>query len=181
MGNVTPNMSIFIPSPGEVVYGASFGAGMDKVDSHDHSGAPDNGVPIGTDGIQDGAITPDKLSQQILVQVTAQSSSDTPVQAASIPIAESSSSLITGRFVALRDDSTESSQGTFSAGFHRVTGGNVSLVGLQTDMFDDSAGVPTIDLVADTLNQAAQINCLGESGKTFNWVIAYNVLTVPVI
>ena len=180
MGTLTPNMSVYKPASGEEVYGTAFSAGLDRIDGHDHSGAPDNGVPIGTDGIQDGAITPAKLSQQILVQTTATTPSATPVQAASIPVAESSAVTISGNFVALRNDATESVGGNFMGVFHRTTGGSVSLVGLQINVFDDSSGSPTIDLVADTLNEAISLECIGETGKTFDWVIAYNVLKQPV-
>ena len=179
MGNLTPNMSIFIPVSGEELYSAAFAAGQMKIDAHDHSGAPDNGVPIGTDGIQDGAITPAKLSQQILQQVTATTTNDTPTQAASIPIAESSSATISGRFVMLRDDATEAGGGDFVAVFHRATGGSVALVGQTITLWEDSAGIPTIDLLADTLNEAALINCVGEAAKVFNWTIAFDVITVP--
>jgi hypothetical protein len=179
MGNLTPNMSIFIPASGEELYGQAFAAGLMKIDSHDHSGAPDNGVPIGTDGIQDGAITPAKLSQQILQQVTATTTNGTPTQAASIPIAESSSATISGRFISLRDTATESCGGDFLALFHRTTGGSVALIGLEINLWDDSSGSPTIDLVADTLNEAALINCIGETSKTFNWTIGFDVITVP--
>lgn len=179
MGTRTPNMSIFQPASGEEVYGAAFNAGLQNIDQHDHSGAPDNGVPIGTDGIQDGAITPEKLSQQILQQVTAQTTSATPVEATSIPIAESSASTISGRFVALRDDATESAGGDFIALFHRTTGGSVSLVGLSINLYDDSTGTPSVDLVADTINEACSLQCVGEAAKVFNWVIVYNVISQP--
>ncbi len=179
MGNLTPNMSIYQPNSGEEVYGTAFSAGLMRIDGHDHSGAPDNGVPIGTDGIQDGAITPAKLSQQILVQTTATTTSATPVEAASIPVDESSAVTISGNFVALRNDATEAVGGNFLGIFHRPTGGSVSLVGLIVNLFDDSSGSPTINLVADTLNEAISVDCVGEAGKTFDWVIAYNVLSQP--
>lgn len=65
MGNTTPNISIYIPSAGETNYDASFSNGMLNVDQHDHSGAPTKGVPIGTNGISNGAITFDKLNSNV--------------------------------------------------------------------------------------------------------------------
>ena len=52
MGSVTPNMSIFIADSGQIVFQKSWKAGMEKVDVHDHSGAPDGGVQIGTSGLR---------------------------------------------------------------------------------------------------------------------------------
>ena len=65
MGDVTPNMGIFIPSSGEDLYRASYAGGQNNIDLHQHTGAPDGGLPIGSDGLQDEAITPDKLSLQV--------------------------------------------------------------------------------------------------------------------
>lgn len=180
MGTRTPNMSIYAPANGEDLYGRSFLQGLLNIDAHDHSGAPDNGVQIGTDGIQDGAITPAKLSQQIIVEATVQTTNATPTQIAAVGVAESSAVTITGRFIALRDTATESVGGEFSAQFHRPTGGSVQLVGaVQLDINDDSSGDPTFDLVADVGNEAASLQCTGEAMKTFNWKVAYNVITWP--
>jgi hypothetical protein len=65
MGQVTPNMSIYIPAAGETNYDASFLAGMINIDQHDHSGPPDNGVPIATSGIADGSVTAAKLNPNV--------------------------------------------------------------------------------------------------------------------
>ena len=180
MGQRTPNMSIYIPQNGEDLYGRSFAQGLLNIDSHDHSGAPNNGVQIGTSGIQDGAVTPEKLSNQIIVEATVQTTNATPTQIAAIPVAESSAVTITGRFICLRDTATESAGGTFRGEFHRPTGGSVLLVGaIQVDMDDDSSGDPTINIVADTGNEAASIQVTGEVGKTFNWKVAYNIISLP--
>jgi hypothetical protein len=173
-------MSIFKPSSGEEVYGSAFSAGLDKIDAHDHSGAPDNGVPIGTDGIQDGAITPEKLSEQILIQTTVQTTNATPTMAASIPIDESSAMTISGRFIGLRDDATEAVGGDCLGVFHRPTGGSVTTLGIPiVNVFDDSAGTPYFDLDADTGSESVLLRCIGESGKVFNWLIVYNIIQRP--
>jgi hypothetical protein len=180
MGQRTPNMSIYVPLNGEDLYGRSFAAGLSNIDSHNHSGAPDNGVPIGTNGIQDGAITPEKLSNQIIVENTTSTSNATPTQIAAVNVPESSAVTITGRFVALRDTATEAVGGTFRGEFHRPTGGSVAIIGVaQVDLDEDSSGSPTLNLVADTGNEAASIQVVGEVGKIFNWKVAYNVLSVP--
>jgi hypothetical protein len=70
MGQVTPNMSIYIPAAGETNYDASFLAGMINVDQHDHSGPPDNGVPIASSGIADGSVTFSKLNANVADNAT---------------------------------------------------------------------------------------------------------------
>lgn len=180
MGTRTPNMSIYQPSTGEETYSDAFAAGLQNIDEHDHSGAPDNGVQIGTNGIQDGAITPEKLSQQVASSITAQTTDATPQEAVSIPVAESSAVTVGGRFVGLRSTATESVGGDFLGVFHRPTGGSVAQVGTNIiNSNDDSSGTPTIQLVADTGNEAISIRCVGEAAKTFNWLLVYNVITRP--
>ncbi len=137
-------------------------------------------MQIGTNGIQDGAITPAKLSQQIIVEATVQTTNATPTQIAGVPVAESSAVTITGRIVALRDDATECLGGDFMGVFHRPTGGSVAIVGTnQVTLNDDSAGTPTFDLVADVGNESVSLQCTGEVGKTFNWKVAYNIISWP--
>ncbi len=66
MGQLTPNMSIFIPSAGETNYSQSFMAGMMNVDQHDHSGGPNKGVPISSSGLADFSVTYDKLNANVV-------------------------------------------------------------------------------------------------------------------
>jgi len=180
MGTRTPNMSIYTPSNGEDLYGRAFAQGLLNIDAHNHSGAPDNGVQIGTDGIQDGAITPKKLSNQIIVEATVQTTNATPTQIAAVAVAESSAVTITGRVIALRNDATESCGGDFMCVFHRPTGGSVTQVGVVYVNFnEDSSGAPSFNVVADVGNEAASLQVTGEGGKTFNWKVAYNILSWP--
>lgn len=65
MGTTTPNMSLYIPADGETNYGTPFANGMYNMDSHDHSGSPNNGVPISTAGLDDGAVTAVKLNADV--------------------------------------------------------------------------------------------------------------------
>lgn len=62
MGQVTSNLSIYIPADGETLYGTSFAQGMLNVDLHDHSGAPTKGVPLSSSGFADGSVTAKKLN-----------------------------------------------------------------------------------------------------------------------
>jgi hypothetical protein len=70
MGQITPNMGIYIPAAGETNYDASFAAGMVNIDQHDHSGGPNKGVPIATSGIADGSITYPKLNANVADNTT---------------------------------------------------------------------------------------------------------------
>lgn len=70
MGQVTPNMGIYVPSAGETNYDASFLAGMINVDQHDHSGGPNKGVPIAASGLADGSVTYPKLNANVVDTTT---------------------------------------------------------------------------------------------------------------
>lgn len=70
MGRTTSNIGIYVPADGEQNYGQSFGAGMNNIDLHDHSGAPNRGVPIGTNGITPGSITFQLLNANVADNTT---------------------------------------------------------------------------------------------------------------
>lgn len=180
MGTTTANMSIYVPEQGETLYTAQFLAGMQRIDTHDHSGAPDNGVQIGTDGIQDGAITPDKLSVDVGTEVTQATTNGTATQAAAVSVAQGDCKTVTGRFAFMRDDTTSGGGGTFWATFRRPTAGNVTLIGSQVvNVNEDATGSPTITITADIGNQTIDINCVGVAATNFDWTIFYNVTTAP--
>ena len=65
MGQITPNIGIYIPAAGETNYDNSFAAGMLNVDAHDHSGGPNKGVPIASGGLADGSVTYPKLNANV--------------------------------------------------------------------------------------------------------------------
>lgn len=70
MGTTTPNIGIYLPSPGETNYQSNFDAGMINIDQHDHSGGPNKGVPIGTTGLSDGSVTYNKLNANVADNTT---------------------------------------------------------------------------------------------------------------
>lgn len=181
MGTRSPNMSIYIPSSGEDLYAPPFLAGMMNVDAHDHSGAPNNGVQIGTDGIQDGAITPDKLSQQIIIIDTVQTTNATPASIAIVDVPESSAVTITGRLIALSSDATKALGCDFFGVFRRGTGGNVTEMGTQVVDTNGNFTTANFTMVADTGNQQVKLTCTGEMATTINWRVAYNTLVLPVV
>lgn len=180
MGTTTANMSIYVPAQGETIYTAEFLAGMQRIDTHDHSGAPHNGVQIGTDGIEDGAITPEKLSSDIGTEVTQQTTDATATQAATVDVDEGQCITVTGRFAFIKNDFTEGGGGTFWATFRRPSAGNVTLIGSQVvNVNEDSAGSPTMTITDDTVNQTIDINCVGVAATTYDWTIFYNTVTAP--
>lgn len=65
MGQITPNIGIYIPAAGETNYDNSFAAGMLNIDAHDHSGGPNKGVPIASGGLADGSVTYPKLNANV--------------------------------------------------------------------------------------------------------------------
>jgi hypothetical protein len=70
MGTTTPNIGIYIPAAGETNYDQSFAAGMVNVDQHDHSGGPNKGLPIATEGLADFSVTFNKLSANVVNPTT---------------------------------------------------------------------------------------------------------------
>jgi hypothetical protein len=66
VGQITPNIGIYVPTAGEKNYDQSFLAGMINIDQHDHSGGPNKGVPIPAGGIADGSITYLKLASNVV-------------------------------------------------------------------------------------------------------------------
>lgn len=67
MGTVTANMGIYIPSAGETNYDSSFAAGQINIDLHDHSGPPNNGVPLSSSGFAPFSVTRDKLNANVVL------------------------------------------------------------------------------------------------------------------
>lgn len=70
MGQVTPNIGIYLPAAGETNYDAAFASGMMNVDLHDHSGPPNKGVPLSGSGLSAGAVTFDKLAANVADNTT---------------------------------------------------------------------------------------------------------------
>lgn len=68
MGQTTPFIGIYIPAAGETDYDQSFAAGMMNIDQHDHSGGPNKGMPIATEGLGDFSVTFDKLNANVVDQ-----------------------------------------------------------------------------------------------------------------
>jgi hypothetical protein len=173
-------MSIYKPAPGETVYDPAFANGLNNIDSHTHSGAPNNGSQIGTSGIQDGAITPAKLGDEILSEVTGTTTNATPTEIVSIAIAESQAITVTGRFVGLLSTTTEAIGGNFVGTFLRPTASSVQSVSVpDVTILHNSLGNPSFQLVADTGAETISLRMVGEASKTINWHVVYNILQQP--
>lgn len=66
MGTTTPNIGLYIPADGETNYGTAFANGMLNLDTHDHSGPPNKGVPLSSAGLANGSVTAAKLNADVL-------------------------------------------------------------------------------------------------------------------
>src|SRR5665213_3702400 len=78
MGTFTPFIGLYIPAAGETNYEASFAAGMMNLDVHDHSGAPNKGVPITSSGLGDFSVTFEKLAADVADNTTGIGTNSTP-------------------------------------------------------------------------------------------------------
>lgn len=65
MGVFTPNIGLYIPAAGETNYTDAFAAGMMNLDTHDHSGGPNKGLPISSSGLADFSVTYRKLNSNV--------------------------------------------------------------------------------------------------------------------
>lgn len=89
----------------------------------------------------------------------------------SIPVALLSMVNVTARVCGLRSDATEAIRAIVNSGFRRAGAGNVTEIGADTAVAstEDSAGTPTITLVANTTTQAVDVVVTGEASKTIHW------------
>jgi len=177
MGTVTPNMSIFIADSGEISYQSAFKAGMTKVDAHDHSGAPDNGVLIPTAGIKDKAITAEKLAEAIQTTATGTTTDAVLTQLTTISVADSKMVTVKGYFTGLKDDSLKSIGGTFEAVYYRPLAGSVTVVGAAVVAISSNFATATFGLSADIVNNTIDINMTGEAASTVKWTVTYQFIT----
>lgn len=172
---VTPNMSVFIPGNGQELFSQAFADGMRNIDAHDHTGGPNNGVQLGTDSILDGAITPEKLSQQILVEDEITTTTDTPSTVSFVEVDEGKLVTLEGILYGHKLDGTAAVGGRFLGTFRRAAGGNVVAVSTPlieefTDYSPDSA---TFNLVANTTDQRVDVQVTGPVATTVNWKTRY--------
>ena len=178
MGTITPNMSIFIADSGQTSFQPAYKAGLEKIDSHDHSGAPDNGTQIGTTGLEDGSVTEEKLAADIQSTTTGTTTDAVLTQLDSISIADSKMITVRGFFTGLNTDSLEGIGGTFEASYIRSVAGNVTILGSEKiNTNKNFTGTAVFSLSADVVNQTVDINVTGEAGETIKWTVVYQYIT----
>jgi|SRR3954471_21425964 len=174
---LTPNMSIFVPVNGQQLFSAAFLAGMLNIDGHGHTGAPNDGVPIGTNGIQDGAITPAKLSFTLFNEESIQTTNATPTNVATILVDEGTVVTVDGVFAAIRSDGTEGLGGDFVGNFRRGSGGSVTLIGVPIiNINSNFSGAATFTLNANAGTNNIELVCTGEVAKTIVWTAQYQYI-----
>lgn len=177
MGTITPNMSIFVADSGQTSFQSAFKTGMEKVDAHDHSGAPNDGVQIGTTGLQDGCVTASKLASAIQTTTTGTTTDAVSTQLDAISVADSKMITVRGHFTGFNSDSLEGIGGTFEASYYRPLAGNVTVLGTDIiNIHKNFTGTATFSLSADIVNQTIDINMTGETGKTIEWTVTYQYI-----
>jgi hypothetical protein len=182
MGTTTPNMSIYIPADGETNYGTSFSNGMLNVDAHDHSGAPDNGVPLSASGLAAGSVTRDKLNANVF-GIGVQPDVNNAIEVAGVlkPIFQlGSNGLIartSGSTAAARTITGTANQITVADG--DGVSGNPTL-SFPTTFFEEGTWTPTLR-GASTAGSNTYTTQYGIYQRVGNWVECYGyILTATV-
>jgi hypothetical protein len=102
---------------------------------------------------------------------------------AKIPLQQGEAVRVKAETIALRSTGAESLRGNVEAGLRRPLGspGNVVVIGTNTSTFqNDSAGTPTLTIVANTTDQTADIVVTGETSKIFLWdvFVEYQIINI---
>lgn len=122
------------------------------------------------DGITSGYTS----SEWYHAQAGIQTSNDTQTDIATISLAEGEMLWVKALVGGAKSNHTEALGGEIFACARRQSGGNVTLLGSNiTNIIEDSAGSPSIDIVADTGNQTVDIRVTGIAATTYNWVCSY--------
>jgi len=112
-------------------------------------------------------------SQREYRQSAIQTTDATPTDIVSVSLAEGEMISIEARINAYKSDFTESLVARVFTGARRGTGGNVVIINSNLDIFEDSAGAPTVTVNADVGNQKIDIRFVGEAAKEYNVVCSY--------
>lgn len=107
----------------------------------------------------------------------------TPVVVFSTPVASGTSARLDVDFQVINAALTQAASGNITALFLRPTGGNIAratgnagLLGATLTISTNiTVNAPTIELVANTGAQTADIRLTGQAGTTLNWKFTPNV------
>lgn len=104
----------------------------------------------------------------------------TPLVIYSHPVEVLSGVNISVSVVGLKSDATEMIRAIVNSGFRRQAAGNVTEVGADTAIAsdEDSAGTPTVTLIANTSSQTVDVTLTGEAAKTIRWEVVVEYLHV---
>jgi hypothetical protein len=114
----------------------------------------------------------------VVGEVSAETTSVTPLTVLSFPVATSRAYLMTAEFSSTRSDWSTAAGGTVMAMFVRASG-NVSRSGAQVKTIAGAMNA-TVDLVANIATQSVDVQVRGEGANTDNWRVrlyAYNYRT----
>ena len=112
-------------------------------------------------------------SQREYAQNAIQTTDATVTDIVSIVLAEGEMISLEARINAYRDDYTEALVAKVFTGAFREPTGNVTVLNSNLDIFENSAGAPTVEVAADVVNQTLDIIVTGEVGKNIFWVATY--------
>lgn len=112
-------------------------------------------------------------SQREYAQSAIYTTDATVTDLVTVPLAVGEMVSLEARINGFRDNYTEALIARVFTGARRPTAGNVTVINSAIDIFEDSAGAPTVTVIADVGNQELTIQATGEVGKNITWVATY--------
>lgn len=103
---------------------------------------------------------------------TAQTVGTTSGSLALIPLSNNSAAMLTGHVMGVRSDFGAALHARFGATF-RMVGGVISVAGSYCDVYEDSAGAPTVVITWAAPN-LCRIAVVGVAAETWNWKAVYS-------
>lgn len=177
MGQITPNIGIYIPAAGETNYDTSFAAGMINIDQHDHSGGPNKGVRISTSGLDDGSVTFNKLNANVADNTTGIGTAVGPFANQLIMLGLLKSIFQLGSDGLIVKNGTLALARTITGTANQITvtngdgvAGNPTL-SLPTTFFVEANFVPTIDSNGGGLGAITYTTQEGRYQRIGNWIL----------
>lgn len=108
---------------------------------------------------------------------TVQTTDATATQIATVIVAEEQVIYIDARIVGIRDDTNEACGGRIQGTYYRDLGGNVTLVGLVSKIFEVSVLLTTLDIDIGLTATNVNVNVTGIAAQTWNWRCLYTVMS----
>lgn len=179
MGTTTPNIGLYIPADGETNYGTAFANGMLNLDTHDHSGAPSNGVPLSSAGLADGSVTASKLNDNVLAPDGGLDFTDPGHQIETAGLLKALFGLGSNGIL-VRTSSTSAANRTIVSADSNIiavtngdgVAGNPSLA-LSTNFFTTGIFTPIAKTSNGDLNVTSYASQIGKYQRIGNWLLVF--------